>query len=276
MYAMARSVDISELQRCLTYVTNQLEQLQQPPSERNKWWRRPIPGVSVLPSFSSFRSLRCRDRRQSEHTEFSRDTGLDMSKVDKSAGSLLDPPSDSSHSEPDQGEHNFESSDEACDSAKNMSMISVKEVNVLESVIPVDSVEELSSVVNSSIEGVDNGPIATDLVSGEERDKNIIPYAVTTSTPVKGENSRNDLPEECVTMADRPPVRSVTKLLSNVSMLGDMDKMDSHPEPVHVRTCQSVATDKKPPDISESLYQNVVSMLFGGRTSYKVYFVEEV
>jgi hypothetical protein len=73
---MESPVDIDQLRTVLLDVSNKLELLQpQRPSERNGWWRKPIPGVPEIANFNSFQSLRRRDNRifqQLRSDEYSR------------------------------------------------------------------------------------------------------------------------------------------------------------------------------------------------------------
>ena len=176
-------VDISNLQQTLLFVVNELKRLQVAPSERNLWWRQPIPGVRDTIGFGSFQSMKHRCWRQSRSSEIRSETDGEAERIQewKSPVSSVVVHDDS-----------FECDDEiqcelpdSCDSSTNSDSDNMSEDQSVESEFVNMSTEDDPTAGSVEIE-IDS-PCAT--VAGVAGGMDTKPYPVPASSPFGKEKS---------------------------------------------------------------------------------------
>ena len=169
---MATALKVGELQRMLLFVVDELQQLQAPPSERNRWWRHPIPGALEIPDFYSFASLK-RRRRRSECQEINCEPARgERPKVDQCVIPIVDPCVTSQL-------------DDACDSC----------VNVNADVMDEESIVDLVRCQTAHSMETDSDSY-TALETSVESEKDTTPYPATIPSPVCADISGD---QQCIT-----------------------------------------------------------------------------
>ena len=258
---MASSAEIDNLRRILFNVAEKLKQFYPcPPSERNSWWRQPIPGVPDYNNFNSFRSLH---RRVGSQWRFQRHRDTCVSDCYQH---------DNVEVKRELRDASVNTDTTMCEN--NPSVNAVNSFDVIGKSVGTDTDSDVAAgAVMQCDRDTIADPVTTsspvkEIVSGHQTEQLLAVSMVVADESTLSVDTFSDDETEAGAICDRD---TILPSVSNVNSfrMGLSDQPLDRPTMSNVVTVQPWSfQDKKPPDViettaSHSIYKNVFSVLFG-------------